>query len=247
MTLQQKDREEQAILNYFRETYEEFPKGKLLKSESPDFILRVNRKKTIGIELTKLFKHRPDRDRIPQKRPRELYKRIVSEARVLFGSKSDVDLSVHISFPAGIQLPRARAGDTAARIVNAIRISLIDRDFTRMFNIQIEPPDAPFPVSSIHILYNPEQRNSVWNYAEAFDAQELEEDNVKKIISHKEDKLQIYQRRRFESYWLVVVIDALDRSSSFNIDNKIENWDIETSFDKIFLFEQFQRKIYELK
>ena len=32
----------------------QFPKGKLIKVESPDFILQVNRKKRIGIELTRL-------------------------------------------------------------------------------------------------------------------------------------------------------------------------------------------------
>jgi hypothetical protein len=40
-------------MRYFREKYKPFPKGKLVKSESPDFILKVNRKKQIGIELTR--------------------------------------------------------------------------------------------------------------------------------------------------------------------------------------------------
>ncbi len=46
--------EEWLVMRYFREKYADFPKGKLTKSESPDFILRVNRKKSIGIELTRL-------------------------------------------------------------------------------------------------------------------------------------------------------------------------------------------------
>ena len=46
--------EEMLIMEYFRNEYEEFPKGKLQKSESPDFILRVSTKNAIGIELTKL-------------------------------------------------------------------------------------------------------------------------------------------------------------------------------------------------
>lgn len=41
-------------MHYFRESYPEFPKGRLLASESPDFILRVNRKTSVGIELTQL-------------------------------------------------------------------------------------------------------------------------------------------------------------------------------------------------
>ncbi len=46
--------EEIGIMEQFRTNYPEFPKGKVLKSESPDFIVRESPKKTIGIELTKL-------------------------------------------------------------------------------------------------------------------------------------------------------------------------------------------------
>lgn len=46
--------EEMLIMEYFRNEYKEFPKGKLMKSESPDFVLRVSPKNAIGIELTKL-------------------------------------------------------------------------------------------------------------------------------------------------------------------------------------------------
>lgn len=46
--------EELLIMEQFRNEYEEFPKGKLQKSESPDFILKVSAKNAIGIEMTKL-------------------------------------------------------------------------------------------------------------------------------------------------------------------------------------------------
>lgn len=41
-------------MQYFREHYPDFPKGRLIPSESPDFILKISRKKSIGIELTQL-------------------------------------------------------------------------------------------------------------------------------------------------------------------------------------------------
>ena len=46
--------EEEHVIELFRIEYPYFPKGKLLKSESPDFILEENPKTSIGIELTKL-------------------------------------------------------------------------------------------------------------------------------------------------------------------------------------------------
>jgi hypothetical protein len=46
--------EEILILDLFRKSYPDFPKGKLMKSESPDFILKIAPKKSIGIEITRL-------------------------------------------------------------------------------------------------------------------------------------------------------------------------------------------------
>jgi len=46
--------EEKLVMEYFRKSYPDFPKGKLVASESPDFVLRISPKKSIGIELTQL-------------------------------------------------------------------------------------------------------------------------------------------------------------------------------------------------
>jgi len=49
-----KKAQEFIILDNFRQSFPEFPKGKLIKSESPDFILKTSPKYSIGIELTAL-------------------------------------------------------------------------------------------------------------------------------------------------------------------------------------------------
>lgn len=46
--------EEKLVLELFRQEYDLFPKGKVVKSESPDFILKNTIKVSTGIELTKL-------------------------------------------------------------------------------------------------------------------------------------------------------------------------------------------------
>lgn len=52
MTYEQKSAEEWGLLEKFRELLADFPKGKVIKSESPDFIVSLNPKRNIGIELT---------------------------------------------------------------------------------------------------------------------------------------------------------------------------------------------------
>ncbi len=46
--------EEMLIMQYFREKYINFPGGKLVKSESPDFILKQSPKRKTGIEISRL-------------------------------------------------------------------------------------------------------------------------------------------------------------------------------------------------
>ena len=53
--------EEKLIIELFRQEYDLFPKGKLNKTESPDFMLRNTQKIATGIELTKL--HGPNHDK----------------------------------------------------------------------------------------------------------------------------------------------------------------------------------------
>jgi len=45
--------EEKLVIDLFRKYYPDFPKGKLYKSESPDFILKTSPKRSVGLELTK--------------------------------------------------------------------------------------------------------------------------------------------------------------------------------------------------
>lgn len=52
---QKKKIRERELLDQFKSAYSDFPKGKIIASESPDFILKPNRKRTIGIELIQLF------------------------------------------------------------------------------------------------------------------------------------------------------------------------------------------------
>lgn len=50
-----KKKAEQELIRQFKSIYSDFPKGKIVSSESPDFILKITRKKAIGIELIQLF------------------------------------------------------------------------------------------------------------------------------------------------------------------------------------------------
>ena len=125
--------EENFVIQYFREIYFDFPNGKLMQSESPDFILKNSPKKLMGIELTRL---------------------------------------------------------------------------------------------------NP-------------NASSLKE-KIEATLQNKSEKIRLYQQKKLNAVWLIIHVDFIEESKSYNIQNKMNNWIFNTEFDKVFLFDLFKKSIYPL-
>lgn len=53
--LNHKKAHEQNVIDSFIGCYPGFPKGKLIKAESPDFILQLSRRNKIGLEISRAF------------------------------------------------------------------------------------------------------------------------------------------------------------------------------------------------
>ena len=143
--------EEIHILEQFRNRYSEFPNGKLVKSESPDFILKKSAKTSVGIELTKL--HGPTVFKLKTHYPRQI---------------------------KGYQPP------------------------------------------------------------------ELNRENIEFTIHTKNEKLPIYRQKKLSQIWLLITADLDESPVTFNLSNKLENWNFRSGFQKVFLFELKTRKIFEL-
>lgn len=143
--------EEEYIIGLFRLEYPDFPKGKLLKTESPDFILKESPKTSIGIELTKL--HGPS----------------------------------------------------------------------------VKKEKSHYPPSS------------------GYQPPEFSKENIEYTISAKHEKLPLYQQKKLNQIWLLITANLDESPVSFNLNNKLENWNFFSGFQKIFLFELKTRKVYELK
>ena len=144
--------EEEYIIELFRLEYPDFPRGKLQKTESPDFILKESPKTSIGIELTKL--HGP--------------------------------------------------------------------------SFKKEKTHFP-PVTN------------------GYQPPELSKENIEYTISAKDEKLPLYQQKKLNQIWLLITANLDESPVSFNLNNKLENWNFLSGFHKIFLLELKTRKVFELK
>lgn len=143
--------EELQIIQQFKTGYSDFPKGKLEKSESPDFILWLTAKNAIGIELTKL--HGP----------------AVSKYKTHY--------------------PRKISG---------------------------------------------------------YVAPEFNRENLEFTIGAKNEKLGYYQAKRLSQLWLLITADLDESPVNFNLGNKLQNWTFFSGFQKVFLLELKNQKVFEL-
>lgn len=143
--------EELLIMEQFRHEYDEFPKGKLIKSESPDFIIKRTAKTSIGIELTKLH------------------------------------------------------GPTV-------------RKYKTHYPLKIAGYQAP----------------------------DLNRENIEYTIHAKNEKLHLYRQKKLDQIWLLITADLAESPVLFNLANKLGNWKFISGFQKIFLFELKNRKVFEL-
>ncbi|RKD91714.1 hypothetical protein [Mangrovibacterium diazotrophicum] len=136
--------QEKEILQRFTILFDEFPKGKLQAGESPDFQVRLNTRKSIGIELT----------------------------------------------------------------------GLKGQDF----------------IHQTGRLLNPSQLI----------------ENIMETIAAKEEKLYLYQRKKLHRIWLLIHAETIKTEVNFNLQNKLENLNFDSGFDRVFLFDLGSEQVYEL-
>ena len=143
--------EELLIMEQFRNEYKEFPKGKLEKSESPDFIVKVTAKNAIGIELTKL--HGPTVNKYKTHYPRKI---------------------------------------------------------------------------------------------NGYNAPEFNPENLQYTIDAKDEKLAYYKEKKLNQLWLLITADLDESPVNYNLGNKLQNWRFSSGFQRIFLLELKNQKVFEL-
>jgi len=133
--------QERKVLDQFISTWTDFPKGRIFKTESPDFIIAVNPKYLVGIELT--------------------------------------------------------------------------------------------------ILHDPEGKNST-----SYPSTRVTKEILEAVIMKKEDKIPLYEKKKLNEIWLIITITTREQMPDYNLDNKLSTWLFHNGFNKVFLFNLIDQKVY---
>jgi hypothetical protein len=78
------------------------------------------------------------------------------------------------------------------------------------------------------------------------DTELLSYENITACLDAKNEKLRLYQRKKLNEYWLIISVDDPRSWNRINIHNKLIFWVFKTGFNRVFLFNTINGKVFEL-
>lgn len=234
------------LMQYFRESYADFPKGILKPFESPDFIVKMKNNHDLGIELTRLNPANaepPDDKDFDQIKKRES---LIEQVRELFERTNSLNLFVKFLFSENHKINSEQELMISVQLVNEIRKAVQNKSGNAFFKETIPSANLPKALESVLIVNHPVMQTSVWERANNLGVSNNVVDDIKKSIHKKDEKLRLYQKQRLNYYWLLVFTDRLRGVKNFNLSNKVINHKFESRFQQVFLFDLIKSEIYKL-
>ncbi len=242
------DKKELEILlvNYFRDCHDDFPKGQLIPSESPDFVIKTKNRHEFGIELTRLNpvnKNIPDENQLGQIQIRE---EIINMSQELFEQSSGFKLFVKFLFSEEKTIIRERQILAAVQSVNLIRGAIKNKSRESFFR-ELVAENLPEGMEEILIVNHPAMKISIWERANNLGVSNDVVTDIRLSIHKKDEKLlRLYQKQRLNYYWLLITTDRLHGMKSFNLPEKIRNHDFKSEFQLVFLFDLIKARVFQL-
>jgi hypothetical protein len=237
---------EVLLMEYFRASYGEFPKGKVLPTESPDFLVKMKNAHQLGIELTRLNPANAMPATEAYKREVLFREELISGMKELFERSSELKLFVKILFSEKAGISPEREISVRAQVVNLIREGIKTKNTKHFFNLSIPKSQLPIGIKDVLIVYHPGLETSVWERSNNLGVSNNVLDDIRKAIHKKDEKLKLYRKQHLNYYWLLITTDRLRGIKGFNLQNKIQNSHFHSSFQHVFLFDLIKTKIYEL-
>lgn len=234
MAKRSKQEIERCYFEMFRRDYR-LPEGAIIYGNKPDVILEGKRK--IGIEVTNFFLENgslPESEQV-QKRAREA---VVSKAQNIYLANGGKRIEFSFSFdkvaPIRNQETLANKIVTVAKNVDGLETGSIRKDVFK------EIPE----LSDVY-LNAKEYEDPKWRVVQCYSGQLMSMDKLRAIVSTKEEQSKCYQR--CDTYWLVVVVDFIDRAQDQEIQiSGFENI-VSTVFEKVIVYKTCFGHVFEAK
>ena len=234
------------IMQYFRESYADFPKGIVVPSESPDFLLKLKSKNVLGIELTRLNPGNavvPDETYLQEINLQEI---LIQSTLELFRQSSELKLFVKFLFSDSKKIDSEKKLVVAVHTVNIIRKTVQNKKKNSFFNVSIPASQLPDEIDEMLIVHHPKLEISIWERSNNLGISTDVVDDLQISIHKKDEKLRLYQKNHLNFYWLLITTDRLRGVRNYNLPNKIMNHKFHSSFQHVFLFDLIKSDVFQL-
>lgn len=234
------------IMQYFRKSYSDFPKGRMKSTESPDFTLNMKNFRLLGIELTRLNPENAKALDEEGYRNIRFIEHCINFSKELFEQNSTLKLFIKFLFSDAKVISEERKVAVAVQIVNAIRKVVQNKKGHSFFKQSIPQSELPEGLEEILIVHHPKLEISVWERSNNLGISNNVIDDIRKTIHKKDEKLRLYQKQRLNYYWLLITTDRLRGVKSFNLPDKIMNHKFQSQFQHVFLFDLIKSAVIKL-
>ncbi len=234
------------LVNYFREQYPDFPKGKVVASESPDFVVKMKNKHKLGIELTRLNPANAVVKTAEMLVQIEFREELVEQMQELFETGSDEKLFVKFMFSDKQIISPERELAVRSKMVATIRAAVDGKDDGSFFHRILSGSDLPEGLEQVMIAHHPELKSSVWERSNNLGISNNVVDDIRLAIAKKDEKLRIYQKQQLDQYWLLITTDFLRADKNINLLNKIRNEEFESRFQQVFVLDLMRARVIPL-
>jgi hypothetical protein len=223
--------------NRFKEALLDFPAGEILSGEKPDFTIQL-KGKVLGIEHTQIF-YEPDSNGIVLQRDENIKRKVMEVAEVRYKELNGPNQMISVHFNPSIKWENDRTNKLAYELVDAIKNNIGKEKLSY-------EDDIPDEIALIHMHKIEGLDFTGWSSPTSGWVAPITKEKISSKIQEKECKLNQYLDKVGE-IWLLIVANGFAPSSLFHFDTLNLSEEYETSFDRVFVFENFDKKVYELK
>jgi hypothetical protein len=214
---------QKCYFEMFRRDYA-LPDGAIEYGDKPDVILRGTR--TVGIEITNFFLEKGSHSGSEQVQ-RGVREAVVAKAQEIYRSRGAGKFELSFGFESAVPIRDQKS--LAEKIASmAVQVQSLGTGSLRRDVFQ------HIPELSFAYLNATEYNDARWRICQPYDGVIMSEDHLQLIVKDKEKKSREY--RACDAYWLLVVVDFIDRAQDQEI--PVEGLKNTTSqvFEKIIVY-----------
>lgn len=231
-------------LERFKSFITDFPNGRLVPTEEPDFLVHCENR-VIGIELTDLYRETP-RGKVPQQASEAMRNRVVARAKEIYADRNQPPVLVSFFLDDRVHIKKIEVEQIAMELAD-----LVSDNIPEVNSIVEVPSDWQYIRKLPSILHKISVRRLDVVTKTFFSAPgatwlvSVGREDIERALASKEAKLTAY-RTRCDEAWLVINADIEPMSTWFNFDSASLQERFTSAFDRVFVVRHFVGKAHEL-